>query len=908
MDQISCMLSNQRVFRMPSGEQLKLAASDRLLIECDDISGAAPAVLSKLGITSLQQPNPQSMWTLHLLRWLERRVGAEHQSLAKHMHLLFTRMLLDSLQCFRECNVRLAVSDAVLVRHMIALGDGLVDSHPPQERIEGESSDMLSHSAITATFVYAMFWTLGAYVDGVDQLKLEKNFRSAFKEESKMFSNRPVYEHAFDVDQHTPFPLFASIEPPGFFDSEALGLHQYLLPTVEALGTASICRTLAVAALPCLGCGVHGSGLSLLLSRVAKYGLPKSFVSSRINFFVSMSGSDVAQQIAARVSKRQNAVYGPSDPGHHLIYFIDDVHLPALSSSRGSSALEFLRQLVEGGRWLHERRSLISVQDVTVSAHMQWTEHLAHGGLSARLLRHFHVVGAFSVDQLLDTLLQPFGDSAANRLHEDVVPLLRLTVQATSSVYRKVSRLLLPSADTPQYSLVPQDAIRAFVSLVSSATSAVCSTTLDWVRRWAFKVYSSFGDNIIDDIHRSQLVKMIAETVAEVFGNEFEVINKPSIAESCFGHFELVEIAPDQKALAKKDADGTIADGTDHHRKHHHHHRHHRRSPEFVELPAPAEMLQRIVKRIDAWNKKKLRAQKFHMHLFQGAVRPNVAIARMLHIGQGHSCVIGGGVGYQLKLVNLCAILLNMQFFTVSYNPSLGEQHAAKEWISVFKSAFVQAGLHKKHVVLFIADCGSLPETLLHIFVSYLKTDELAHIWSDDEVAFIGRTMAAEPDVDAMALFIQHAVTNVHLVLSVEHSFDGRTRTASRKIGVHGPYHPCLRRWLTAHPAIGVHCQLVSLKPPSPADWLELGSVVLSKSKLADFKDAELSASISSAISELHQTAMVVRLNQLEAQFSRHHVVRAFRRRFDGQAAWRHMRWSLSVCLMFIASCRLSTR
>ncbi|VDP97150.1 unnamed protein product, partial [Trichobilharzia regenti] len=245
-----------------------------------------------------------------------------------------------------------------------------------------------------------------------------------------------------------------------------------IVPTIDNVRSSHIIEMLLLAKKPVLCVGPTGTGKSMtILHKLTRY-MPKEYIPEFIIFSAKTTAKQTQDLIDSKLDKRRKHVYGPP-MGRYIVFFIDDLNMPALEVFGAQPPIELIRQWMDFDGWydlklIGEFRKLVDVNFICAMG--------PPGGgrnpVTPRLMRHFNFLAYNELDELSMQLI--FGvivKSWLSRLGTDKPAAKLLTyaddlVKASIQVYKTIQTQLLPTPAKSHYTFNLRDLSKVFQGML----------------------------------------------------------------------------------------------------------------------------------------------------------------------------------------------------------------------------------------------------------------------------------------------------------------------------------------------------------------------------------------------------------------------------------------------------------
>merc|ERR1719482_630398 len=239
----------------------------------------------------------------------------------------------------KTCKVQVPMVDIAMIDKVCALLDSFVLNKPEAPLLE----------ALEYWFAFCMIWAAGGCLSEVDGVDYRKQFSNWWKNEMKTIkfpSKGTVFDYYV---KESRLDEWASIVETIEYSSE-VPMGEVTVPNTENVSMQTLMKALIVVQQPIMLIGLAGCGKTQTCNGLLKNMDPEVFCSHAINFNFYTDFNLLMTMMDIPLEKKAGRLFAP--PGKlKLIYFIDDMNMPALDTYNTQTAISLLRQVQEYKHW-----------------------------------------------------------------------------------------------------------------------------------------------------------------------------------------------------------------------------------------------------------------------------------------------------------------------------------------------------------------------------------------------------------------------------------------------------------------------------------------------------------------------------------------------------------------------------
>ncbi|KAI1886190.1 hypothetical protein AGOR_G00211440 [Albula goreensis] len=693
IESLNTVMDDNKVLTLASNERVPLTPSMRLVFEISHLRTATPATVSRAGILYV---NPQDLgWNPYVASWIDTR---PHQSERANLTILFDKYVPPCLEQLRSSFKTITlIPEISMVQTLCSLLDCLLtpENIPPDSPRE----------AYETYFSFACVWAFGGalYQDQLQDYRVE--FSKWWTKEMKAVkfpAQGSVFDYCLDPltrrfhpwgDRVPPFEMEAdvSLQAVLVHTSETVRLRYFMDLLLERAAHDARGERWTREDRPGRGQAVRPS---------------ESHMAARVPFNYYTTSTMLQKVLEKSLEKKAGRNYGP--PGNRkLIYFIDDMNMPAVDSYGTVQPHTLIRQHLDYRHW-YDRHKL-SLKEIHSCQYIACMNPTAGSfTVNPRLQRHFSVFAVNSpsreaLDSIYSKILgfhlqqHPFGP-AVLRTSEAVVP-------ASIWLHHRMAHNFLPTAVKFHYIFNLRDLSSVFQGLLFSTVECLRQDT-DLVQLWLHETSRVYSDKLVEP-------------------KDHELFHKLQL-DAARKHFEGVE---DHVLLQQPLIYGHFSQGIE----------------ESRYTPVTQwDMLRTILEEaLESYNE--LNAA-MNLVLFEDAMLHVCRISRILGASRGYGLLVGVGGSGKQSLTRLAAHLCSLDVFQITLRKGYGIQDLKVDLAGLY----MKTGVKNLPTVLLLTDAQIPDERFLVLVNDLLASGEIPDLFGDEEVDSI--LAAVRPEVRGLGL------------------------------------------------------------------------------------------------------------------------------------------------------------
>ncbi|KAK6491177.1 dynein heavy chain 11 [Huso huso] len=678
IESLNTVMDDNKVLTLASNERIPLTPTMRLVFEISHLRTATPATVSRAGILYV---NPQDLgWNPYVASWIDTR---SQQSEKANLTILFDKYVPPCLELLRSTVKTITpIPENSMVQTLCSLLDCLLT---PENVLPDSPRELYE-----IYFSFACIWAFGGAVYQDQLIDYRAEFSQWWTKEMKTVKF-PSQGTVFDyyLDPQTRKFLHWNDKVPAFVMEPEASLQAVLVHTSETTRLRYFMDLLLERGKPVMLAGNAGVGKTALVGdRMG--GLSEEYMVSNVplNYYTT---SAVLQKVLEKpLEKKAGRNYGP--PGNKkLIYFIDDLNMPAVDAYGTVQAHTLIRQHMDYKHW-YDRQKL-TLKEIHKCQYVACMNPTAGSfTINSRLQRHFTVfaVNFPSADaleaiysQILNFHFQQFAFNPA------VVRTGSTVVQAVIWLHQKMVQNFLPTAIKFHYIFNLRDLSNIFQGILFSAPDCL-KQTADLVQLWLHESSRVYADKLVESKDSELFHKMLLDTAHKYFEGvgDHILLQRPLI----YCHF----------------ANG-VGD------------------PRYMPVKEWETLKRILVETLDGYNE--LNAA-MNLVLFEDAMQHVCRISRILEASRGYALLVGVGGSGKQSLSRLAAYISSLDVFQVTLRKGYGIQDLRVDLANLY----IKTGAKNMPTVFLLTDAQVPDERFLVLINDLLASGEIPDLFSDEEV------------------------------------------------------------------------------------------------------------------------------------------------------------------------------
>ena len=774
VENLNSVLDDNKLLTLPNGERLNLPSNVRILFEVETLKYATLATVSRCGMVWFSDDTVTSnMLVTNYLQTLRtsafEELDEDAASPTSANVIMQQVQVADLLQHFLETEHLLenALQEAQKYSHIMQFTEirvlntlfsllnkscrTIIEYNSQHEDFPLEPDQIESYTS--KKLLLALVWALV----GDCPIKERRSF-GEFVSNLTTFETPLVSDTSSLIDYDVSLPgaewtPWQSQVPTVEVNTHSVTQTDMVIPTLDTVRHEDILYSWLAEHKPLLLCGPPGSGKTMTLFSALRK-LPSMEVVG-LNFSSATTPDLLIKTFDQYCEYRKTlngVVMSPTQIGKWLVFFCDEINLPAPDRYGTQRAISFLRQLVEQkGFWRTSDRAWVTLERIQFVGACNPPTDAGRTAMGARFLRHAPLVmvdypGEVSLHQIYGTF---------NNAVLKIIPNLRgysepLT-KAMVQLYVDSQARFTPKIQ-PHYVYSPRELTRWVRGLYEAIKPLENLSVEGLVRIWAHEALRLFQDRLVDQEERRWTDDAVRRIALENFPtiDDFAALHGPIL----FSNW-----------LSKN------------------------------YIPVEREQLREFVKaRLKTFCEEEVDTP---IVLFNDVLEHVLRIDRVFRQPQGHLILIGVSGSGKTTLSRFVAWMNGLKVFQIKVHG----KYSANDFDDDLRDVLRRAGCKGEKVCFIMDESNVLDSGFLERMNTLLANAEVPGLFEGDEFATLmtackegaqRQGLLLDSQEELYKWFTQQIVKNLHIVFTMNPPEDGLSSKAATSPAL---FNRCVLNW-----------------------------------------------------------------------------------------------------------------
>jgi dynein heavy chain len=378
IESMNSVMDDNRLLTLASNERIPLKPHMRLIFEIRDLRFATPATVSRAGILFISDSDG-SQWRSYVKSWIKAQPF--DPKVKEELQESFDKLLPDILlYCMKSLKHIIPQKDISMVISICKLLENIMTKNEV--------------NAIVKVFIFACIWCIGGGYSTKDGIEYKQIFSNWFKDKFKSLNIFKGKGTCFDfyVDysssnledwsKMTTTDIISTIDT-------SKAIPNYTIPTPETISATYLMKQFVQINHCPLLVGIAGCGktqiIKGLLNEITSTG--EEYLQQIINFNFYTDANLLQMNLEQNLEKKAGKTFAPVGK-YKLIYFVDDMNMPARDPYDTQNAIALLRQHRDYEHWYDKNKLTVKeIKNTQLIAAMN--PYAGSFVVNPRLQRHF---------------------------------------------------------------------------------------------------------------------------------------------------------------------------------------------------------------------------------------------------------------------------------------------------------------------------------------------------------------------------------------------------------------------------------------------------------------------------------------------------------------------------------------
>jgi len=680
IESMNSVMDDNRLLTLPSNERIPLKVHMKMIFEIRDLNYATPATATRAGIVCMDDTFGVQ-WRSYVKSWVNKQ---EHPDNIKDQLCGFFEKCGSMTMHWMLKNVKILVPmvDICLISACCSLLDNLLAP--------------ANYDSLEYWFMFCFTSACGLCLAEVDGVDYRKNFSNWWKGEMKSVKY-PSKGGIFDYFvKDAKFEEWSSAVETLEYSSET-PMGEVTVPTNETFAMSYLMKALIEQHHPVMLIGLAGCGKTQSCLGLLKSLPPDVFTYYAMNMSYYTDSTLLQTMMENPLEKKAGKLYAP--PGKlQLIYFVDDLNMPALDKYNTQSAIELMKQKQDYGHWYDRQKILI--KDIGNTQYLCCMNPTAGSFIvNQRLQRHFWTCAVpFPEQSALLTIYSTFMKGHFERLQFKAAVSEQVSgiIKAALSLHSMVVSNFRKTASNFHYEFNIRHMSGVFSGLLQAKPGEFAEAE-KVVLLWIHESERIYGDRLVSPSDLKKYRALAADLSKKMFGKfnfakYFQEKNP-----------EPLVFAPFSKGIQEMDGGGF-----------------------YDKIPSTERLTQLLGEALREYNENNA---AMDLVLFNDAMCHVGKICRIITSTPGHPLLVGVGGSGRQSLSRLSSYTCLYQTMMIVISGSYGMNDLKADLQAMYSKAGV-----KDEGVLFLFTDGQITNEKFLVFINdLLASGDIADLYASDE-------------------------------------------------------------------------------------------------------------------------------------------------------------------------------
>ncbi|CAJ1331853.1 unnamed protein product [Effrenium voratum] len=679
IESMNSVMDDSRLLTLPSNERIPLKQHMKMIFEIRDLNYATPATATRAGILCMSDKEGVQ-WQCYVQSWVKKLTYPE--PVKEQLAHLFEKYLPPTMVWLRKtAKLLVPYVEISLVMSLCSLLDARLNTS--------------NLEAVETWFAFCTIFACGSGLAEVDGVDYRKAFSNWWKNEMKTVKY-PTKGLVFDlyVRDMRLEEWSSLVEPMQYQSSTPMG--EVTVPTTETVCLGYFMKALIEVSHPVMLIGLAGCGKTQSCTGLLKKLDREVFMGYKINMSFYTDSAMLQSMMEIPLEKKAGKLYAP--PGKlQMIYFIDDLNMPALDKYNTQSAIELIKQKQDYNHWYD--RAKITVKDIGNTQYLCCMNPTAGSfTVNPRLQRHFWTCSVSFPEQnalnlIYATFMKGHFDSS---FKVQVQEISNWVIKAALSFHTQVSASFRKTAKNMHYEFNIRHMSGVFSGLLKAKPSEFTDAE-KLVLMWIHESERIYGDRLVSLADLKKLKQLTEKIAKQMFSKHnlqkyFQEKNPEPIIFAPFskGHQSMEE--------------GGIYD-------------------KIKDMDRLSQILHEAMKDYDSTN------AAMDLVLFEDAMKHVARICRIISSPSGHPLLVGVGGSGRQSLSRLSAFVCQCMTYMIVITSSYGLADLKTDLQYMYK----RAGEKDEGVMFLFTDNQIANERFFVFFNDLLASGEITDLYPNED-------------------------------------------------------------------------------------------------------------------------------------------------------------------------------